>query len=136
MNDTKNLQIDTKNTVCYTDCTSDETSDMHLDNGIQQTDKCVLTTSLSKTTRTNVCDEYIDVMLPTMEEQSSSLNGGSMDYLVSHEGKFVSVFGEKASEDDIRQYAAKGYKIAYFLRGTMSVVDVIRGIVLDRCVQR
>lgn len=59
-----------------------------------------------------------------------------MNYLVSHEGKFVSVFREKASEDDIRQYAAKGYKIAYFLRGTTPVVDVMRGIVLNRCVQR
>lgn len=59
-----------------------------------------------------------------------------MDYLVSHEGKFVSVFGAKAPGDDIRQYAAKGYKIAYFLRGTTPVVDVIRSIVLDRCIQR
>lgn len=135
MNDVRNLQIDTKNTVCYTKDASDETSDMHLDNRIQQTDKHVLTTSQSKASKINVCNEYTDDISPTMKEQSTSSIGGNMDYLVSHEGKFVSVFREAAPDDEIRKYAAKGYKIAYFIRGTIPVVDVVRGIVLNRCTQ-
>lgn len=59
-----------------------------------------------------------------------------MTYQVSHEGKFVSVFDDNAPEDELRQYAEKGYKIAYFIRGNTPLVDVMRFIIQNRCKQR
>jgi len=58
-----------------------------------------------------------------------------MDYRVCHESKFISVFGENAPEDELKNYASKGYKIAYFIRGNTPMVDIIRGVVLNRCTQ-
>lgn len=56
-----------------------------------------------------------------------------MEYHISHEGKFVCVYGDDVPEDMINDLRAKGYRIAYFLRGTQPVASTLRTIVLSRC---
>lgn len=136
MNNQKDLQIDTKKLVCYTEDTSETYTDMNLDNGIQQTDKNILTSSVRASTGNNKHDAYIDRDEQRITEQPISSPGGSSMYRVSHEGKFISVFNDSVSAEELQPFVDKGYKVAYFVRGNIPTVDIMRTLIQNRCKQR
>lgn len=132
----KDFQIDTKKLVCYTEDTSETYTDMNLDNGIQQTDNNILTSPVSISTRKSQHDVYIDHDEQRMSEQSISSSGGSSMYHVSREGKFISVFDDSVTVEELQPFIDKGYKVAYFVRGSIPTVDIMRTLIQNRCKQR
>ena len=56
-----------------------------------------------------------------------------MDYQVIPEEKIVCVWGDNAPKDEIDRYRSQGYRVAYFIRGSSPVRDVLRSIILSRC---
>ena len=136
MNNLKDLQIDTKKLVCYTEDTSETYTDMNLDNRIQQTGKSILTSSVQASACENQHDVYIDYDEQRMTEQSISTTGGSSMYRVSREGKFISVFDDSVPAEELQPFIDKGYKVAYFVRGNIPTVDIMRTLIQNRCKQR
>lgn len=57
-------------------------------------------------------------------------------YHVSHEGKFISVFDDSVTVEELRPFIDKGYKVAYFVRGSIPTVDIMRTLIQNRCKQR
>lgn len=57
-------------------------------------------------------------------------------YHVSREGKFISVFNDSVPVEELQPFIDKGYKVAYFVRGNIPTVDIMRTLIQNRCKQR